>query len=223
MPPERNNTIRFTQLPPVSSVNLGDLLPIVDTSIPTFLNKKVSVQDLSNSLPVTTQLKTTSAKYESTYTSFAASSAFYNTAYTNLVTNSAVYLLSGTETYLGDIPLLSGTWTTAYTNLVTNSARYMISGTDVYLGDIPVLSGTWNTAYTNLVSNSAVYLGTTRQYDYVQVGLNSYSYCGYAAPGTLTSGAGWTINRLYFSSAGSLLSSGAVTGVIWNNRYSYTY
>lgn len=84
-------------------------------------------------------------------------------------------------------------------------------------------SGTWNTAYTNLVTNSATYLGTTRQYDYVQDGLNSYSYCGYAIPGTLTSSTGWTINRLFFSSAGTLLSSGAVTNVIWDNRYSYTY
>ena len=153
--------------------------------------------------------------------------------------NTVVYTNSGNwnSTYT-TVNTYSGTWSTglqtlgfdentagltiSHGNTVSLSA---LSGANVQidLGEIPTLSATWNTAYTNLVTNSATYLGTTRQFDYVQVGLNSYSYCGYAVPGTLTSDSFWTINRLYFSTAGSLISSGAVTNSIWDNRYSYSY
>lgn len=85
----------------------------------------------------------------------------------------------------------------------------------------------WSSTYATVCALSAGWGGgsggTTREYDYVQVGLNSYSYCGYAAPGTATSASSWTITRLYFSTAGTLLSSGAVTAAIWDNRYSYAY
>jgi len=151
-----------------------------------------------------TDIKSLTGKWDSNYTTTNNNSAFWNQAYTNLVTNSAGYLLSGTSVSLGDIPILSAGWNSNYSTTNSNSA-------------------TWTTAYTNLVTNSATYLGTTRQFDYVQVGLNSYSYCGYAVPGTSTSSTGWTIKRLYFSTAGTLLSSGTVTNSVWNSRYSYNY
>ena len=140
----------------------------------------------------------------SAYTTTNSNSAFWANAYTNLVTNSAAYLLSGTDVNLGQIPVLSANWNSVYSTTNVNSAF-------------------WSQAYTNLVTNSATYLGTTRQFDIVQVGLNSYSYCGFAVPGTSTASTGWTIKRLFFSTAGTLLSSGTVTNSIWNSRYSYNY
>jgi len=98
----------------------------------------------------------------------------------------------------------SNDWSSNYTTTNTNSAF-------------------WTNAYTNLVTNSATYLGTTRQFDIVAVEPNSYNYIGYAVPGSTTSQSVWTIKRLYFSTAGTLLSSGIITNAIWNNRYSYTY
>ena len=77
---------------------------------------------------------------------------------------------------------------------------------------------------SNRVAAYAGYTGTvTRQYDFVVVGSNSYSYCGTAPNGTATNQSSWTIKRLYFSTAGTLLSSGTVTNSVWNSRYSYNY
>jgi len=140
----------------------------------------------------------------SAYTTTNSNSAFWTNAYTNLVTNSAAYLLSGTDVNLGQIPELSANWNNTYNAFSANSGKY-------------------ENSYTNLVTNSATYLGTTRQFDIVAVEPNSYNYIGYAVPGSTTSQSVWTIKRLYFSTAGTLLSSATITNAIWNNRYSYTY
>ena len=142
--------------------------------------------------------------WNSNYTTTNANSAFWTNAYTNLVTNSAAYLLSGTDVNLGQIPVLSANWNNTYNAFSANSGKY-------------------ENSYTNLVTNSATYLGTTRQFDIVAVEPNSYNYLGYAVPGSTTSQSVWTIKRLYFSTAGTLLSSATITNAIWNNRYSYTY
>lgn len=163
--------IRFTELDAVSSAAVGDIIPLVEAV--TNLNKKISVQDLSNSIPVVSELTKLSAEYVVAYSNLVTNSAAYllsgtninatdipalsgnwNTAYTNLVTYSAAYLSGGA---LGDIPVLSATWNTAYTNLVTNSAAYLLSGSDTRLGDIPTLSGSWNSTYTTVNTNSSTW------------------------------------------------------------------
>jgi hypothetical protein len=62
-----------------------------------------------------------------------------------------------------------------------------------------------------------------RQFDYVVLNDISYNYCGTAPNGSTTSSSTWTIKRLLFTSAGTLLSSGTVNNSIWDNRYSYSY
>jgi hypothetical protein len=74
----------------------------------------------------------------------------------------------------------------------------------------------------NTISLSA-FQPQVRQFDYVQIDSNSYNYCGVAPYGALTSDSTWTIKRLFFSSVGTLLSSGVVNNSIWDNRYSYSY
>ena len=64
---------------------------------------------------------------------------------------------------------------------------------------------------------------TERQFDYAVQDETSYNYCGTAPFGSLTSSSTWTIKRLLFTSAGTLLSSGIVYNSIWDNRYSYSY
>jgi len=77
---------------------------------------------------------------------------------------------------------------------------------------------------SNRVAAYAGYSGAvTRQFDLVTVGTNSYSYCGTAPNASATNQSVWTIKRLYFSTAGALLSSGTVYNSVWDNRYSYNY
>lgn len=181
-------------------------------------------------------LTVTSGSWNSVYTSVRNNSSFWNDVYNNVAITSAAR-----DSVYSTTRNNSAGWGSVYTSFNTNSARYDSSWTTVNSNSASWGGGgantkydsvwtttnsnssNWSTAYTNLVSNSATYSGTTRQYDYVQVGVNSYSYCGYALPGTSTASSGWTINRLFFSTAGTLLSSGAVANAIWNNRYSYTY
>jgi hypothetical protein len=180
---------------------------------------------------VYSSFNTNSAKYDSNYTTTINNSASWSSVYTSFsnqsANNASVYTTvnnnsSTTWNYQGtDIKNLTAGWVggnSAYTSLNSNSGKYESNWSVTNTN-----SAFWSQAYTNLVTNSATYLGTTRQFDYVQVGLNSYSYCGFAVPGTSTASTGWTIKRLYFSTAGTLLSSGTVTNSIWNSRYSYNY
>jgi len=100
-------------------------------------------------------------------------SGFWNEAYTNLVTNSAGYLLSGTDVYLGDIPVLSGNWnsnftTTNYFSAFWNAAvdelfNFYVTQTDpgsAFIsedGNYYIIANSkldnvnlWNTAYTQI-------------------------------------------------------------------------
>ena len=180
---------------------------------------------------VYSSFNTNSAKYDSNYTTTNNNSASWSSVYTSFsnqsANNASVYTTvnnnsSTTWNYQGtDIKNLTAGWVggnSAYTSLNSNSGKYESNWSVTNTN-----SAFWSQAYTNLVTNSATYLGTTRQFDYVQVGLNSYSYCGFAVPGTSTASTGWTIKRLFFSTAGTLLSSGTVTNSIWNSRYSYNY
>lgn len=81
----------------------------------------------------------------------------------------------------------------------------------------------WNETYTTVQTNSATWISPTRQFDYVVQDSISYNYCGTAPQGSLTSNSTWTIKRLLFTSAGTLLSAGIVYNSIWDNRYSYSY
>ena len=84
----------------------------------------------------------------------------------------------------------------------------------------------WNQAYsigTAYQVVSSTFLPNVRQFDYVQINENSYSYCGSAPYGSLTSDSTWTIKRLLFTSVGTFLSGGTVYNSVWNNRYSYSY
>jgi hypothetical protein len=93
--------------------------------------------------------------------------------------------------------------------------------------DSQTLTFTESSAELSISNGNTVSLSTlqpqVRQFDYVQIDNNSYSYCGTAPYGSLTSDSTWTIKRLFFSSVGTLLSSGIVNNSIWDNRYSYSY
>ena len=87
-------------------------------------------------------------------------SGFWNAAYTNLINNSAAYLLSGTDVYLGDVPVLSGNWNSTYSTVKSNSAIWGTGGIPLQFGDVPVLSSGWNSNYSTVNSNSSVWNGT---------------------------------------------------------------
>jgi hypothetical protein len=128
MPPERNNTVRFSQLSALTQASLTDIIPIVDTSIPTLVNKKISINDLNKSLPVgtdVTALKSVSSNWDSVYSSFNANSAEYENTFSNIIANSA-------------------NWDSTYTTVQNNSSAW--TGVTTY-STVNSLSDTWNTAY----------------------------------------------------------------------------
>ena len=94
-------------------------------------------------------------------TEVANVSASWNTAYTNLVTNSASYLLSGTEVYLGNIPVVSGNWNSVYTTVCAFSASWEesadITNLQNSITNIANASGKWNSNYTTTNTNSAAW------------------------------------------------------------------
>lgn len=91
-------------------------------------------------------------------------------------------------------------------------------------GSVSATETIYANSYLSAGVNLLQILGpTVRQFDYVVLGNISYNYCGTAPNGSITSDTTWTIKRLLFTSAGTLLSSGTVNNSIWNNRYSYSY
>ena len=128
MPPERNNTVRFSQLSALTQASLTDIIPIVDTSIPTLVNKKISITGLNQSLPLygdMTNVKSTSSNWNSVYSSFNANSAEYETTFSNIIANSA-------------------NWDSSYTTVRDNSSTW--TGVTTY-STVKSLSDSWNTAY----------------------------------------------------------------------------
>lgn len=151
MPPSRNNTVKFTDLQAISSVNIGDIIPVVDTSVPTLVNKKINVQDFSRSLPVSQQVAqvgAVSGNWNSVYTTTAENSASwstggtYGTAYNQ---NSAEY-----ESVYVSVLANSGSWNSVYSNVQTNSAAW--TGLTTFT-TVNSLSNNWNSGYT--LANSA--------------------------------------------------------------------
>lgn len=129
MPPERNNTIRFTQLSALSLAGPNDVIPIVDTSIPTLVNKKITITGLNQSLPVSldmANIKSVSSNWDSVYASFNSNSAEYESTFSNIISNSS-------------------NWDSVYTSVNQNSAGW--TGLTTY-STVRSLSDTWNTAYS---------------------------------------------------------------------------
>ena len=93
--------------------------------------------------------------------------------------------------------------------------------------DPQTLSYTASSAELSISNGNTVNLSSlqpqVRQFDYVVQNSISYNYCGTAPNNSLTTDNTWTIKRLLFTSAGTLLSSGTVNNSIWDNRYSYSY
>jgi len=134
MPPERNNTVRFSQLSALTQASLTDIIPIVDTSIPTLVNKKITITGLNQSLPLYTDMtnvKSISSNWNSVYSSFNANSSEYENTFSNIIANSAK-------------------WDSSYTTVQNNSSAW--TGVTTY-STVKSLSDTWNTGYS--LANSA--------------------------------------------------------------------
>ena len=114
------------------------------------------------------------------------------------------------------------------TGNISGSGNLSVRGPILSAGvDIRTLFGSGGGSDTELrtfvQTNSANWVEPIRQFDYVVLDSVSYNYCGTAPQGSLTSSSTWTIKRLLFTSAGTLLSSGTVNNSIWDNRYTYSY
>jgi hypothetical protein len=152
MPPSRNNTVKFTDLQAISSVNAGDIIPVVDTSVPTLVNKKINVQDFSRSLPVSqqvAQMGTVSANWDSSYSTTLANSAYWGTggSYGSVYSaNSAEY-----ESVFTSVNIASGAWSSAYSTLNATSGVYTT---------VQNTSGAWNNGSSAYTSLNALSSGT---------------------------------------------------------------
>ena len=146
MPPSRNNTVRFTDLQAISSVNAGDIIPVVDTSVPTLVNKKINVQDFSRSLPVSqqvTQMGAVSANWNSSYSTTLANSASWSTggSYGSVYSaNSAEY-----ESAYSSVNTNSANWDSTYNTVQTSSAAW--TGLTTYT-TVNSLSNNWNSGFS---------------------------------------------------------------------------
>ena len=129
MPPERNNTVRFSQLSGLAQASLTDIIPIVDTSIPTLVNKKITITGLNQSLPLygdMTNVKTSSSSWNSVYSTFNSNSGEYESTYSS-------------------VNISSAGWNSAYTSVNQNSGNW--TGLTTY-STVNSLSNNWNTAYS---------------------------------------------------------------------------
>jgi hypothetical protein len=146
MPPSRNNTVRFTDLQAISSVNAGDIIPVVDTSVPTLVNKKINVQDFSRSLPVgqqVAQMGAVSANWDSSYSTTLANSASWSTggSYGSVYSaNSAEY-----ENTYTSVNANSANWDSAYNTVQASSAEW--TGLTTYT-TVNSLSDNWNSGFS---------------------------------------------------------------------------
>jgi hypothetical protein len=158
MPPSRNNTIKFTDLQAISSVNAGDIIPVVDTSVPTLVNKKINVQDFNRSLPVSQQMlqiSTVSGNWNSNYSTTLANSAFWGTggSYGSVYSaNSAEY-----ESTYTSVNANSANWNSAYSTVQASSAAW--TGLTTYT-TVNSLSENWNSGYSAYSSFNTLSSGT---------------------------------------------------------------
>ena len=140
--------IRFTELDAVSSVAPSAILPVVETT--TNINKKITVGNLNNSLPLGidvfvlkslsgswnsnyTTTNSNSANWSSVYNSVSPVSANWNSVYTTTQNNSA-----GWESVEASVLATSANWDNTYTSVSQTSAS-------------------WNSVYTNINTTSAQY------------------------------------------------------------------
>ena len=157
MPPSRNNTVKFSDLSPISAVGTGDLIPVVDTSIPTLVNKKINVQDFSRSLPVSLQvtlLGTNSANWDSTYSTTLANSASWSTggSYGSVYSaNSAEY-----ESTYSTVNTSSANWDSAYSTVQASSAAWV--GLTTFT-TVQENSAGWESVESTVYTNSASWIG----------------------------------------------------------------
>lgn len=157
MPPNRNNTVRFTDLPATSAVGPGDLLAVVDTSIPTQVNKKINVQDFSRTLPVAQQvslLGANSANWDNTYNVTASNSASWSTggSYGSVYSaNSAEY-----ESTYTSLNANSANWDSTYTTVKESSAAWV--GLTTYT-TVQENSAGWESVESTVYANSASWSG----------------------------------------------------------------
>ncbi|NBO99022.1 MAG: hypothetical protein EBU90_02670, partial [Proteobacteria bacterium] len=135
MPPSRNNTVKFTDLQAISSVNIGDIIPVVDTSVPTLVNKKINVQDFSRSLPVSqqlTQVGTVSANWNNVYTTVNSNSAGWESVESTVLSNSANWNRSFNITTSlqnltsGFLPVSGGTLVGSVTAAISKELLYTV-------------------------------------------------------------------------------------------------
>lgn len=149
--------IRFTELDPISSVAVGDIVPVVETV--TNLNKKINIQDLNLSLPVgkdMTIVKNASANWQGNYITTNSVSASWNSVYSTFNSN-------------------SGKYESAYTSLNSNSALY----------NNTVRYPNWDSNYTTTTVNSSRWESVYSSYNAVSsTGFNPFVPAGIASNGT---------------------------------------
>lgn len=149
--------IRFTELDPVSSVAVGDIVPVVETI--TNLNKKISIGDLNLSLPVggdVSILKSNSANWQNNYITTQSNSASWQSVYNTFNSN-------------------SGEYESAYTTLNSNSGLY----------NNTIRYPNWDSNYSTTTSNSARWESVYSSYNAVSsTGFNPFVGAGIASNGT---------------------------------------
>lgn len=109
--------LKISQLPEVTAPIQGDVLPIVNSSA----TKKVTLSNLSNSLPIHTFLQSASGFWQNTYSTVQATSAQWNI---DNSTDTAVRSLTGSwQDTFNTVQATSGNWQSTYNTFASVSAK----------------------------------------------------------------------------------------------------
>ena len=166
--------IRFTELDAVSSVAPSAILPVVETV--TNINKKITVGNFNNSLPVigdVSVFKAVSGNWDSNYTTTNSNSANWSSVYNSVRPVSANW--NSASEYSSVYASNSSKYESTFTSLNSNSAVY----------DNAVRYPGWDSNYTTTNANSASWSSVYSSYNAVSsTGFNPFVGADIASNGT---------------------------------------
>ena len=187
--------IRFTELDAVSSVDASAILPVVETV--TNINKKITVGNFNNSLPLGVDVST-----------LKATSGSWNSNYTTTNSNSANW--SGIYNSVGPV---SSNWDSVYTTTQGNSA-----GWEGVEASVLATSANWNSTYTSVSQTSASWNSV-----YTNINTTSAQYTqSFVGATATTNGIGGVVPRPLSGQQVSYLKGDATWGTPGTYQSNYT-
>jgi hypothetical protein len=153
--------------------------------------------DIDRYAVVSTKLESTSANWDSVYSSVSNTSANWDSVYSSVSNTSA-------------------NWDSVYSSNVSTSASW----DSVYSSNAST-SANWDSVYSTVRTISGGQYAPIRKFDIRDGGFTTYS--GVALYGTYDNQNIWKITRLKTTLVGTVSSNQVAVNVAWSDRYTATY